>query len=619
MVISERFAWGHAKKTGGDAALAYFMLFPQLIQYADDVNSPAKHTSFAERLDQVKGKQLVLNIRRLPAWVLSWAQHKAKYPIDASGQVTPLPSADEMAETREPDGLLHRWTHGGKLTIDRWLRMEYLAWDFLDFIAAHAEVSEAQRTAILRMGIVKQREYDHEVSRWFTPQQIERLYANNPKWAALERLVYPDAATEAVLQQAQRQERAAMKSLSDAESGRASDGLVFVLGSPRSGTTALGKSIAQHSAFHTSSESQILVDLFSGKKITEHFTRPRLDGTCWLTREGISPAELAGFLGIGMAALFSRVAKGKRWVDHTPAYTSMAPTLADMFPHARFVHILRDGRRVVNSMIHFLVGKPPQILARIRLANNVPWAVDFREACRTWSRSALAASQFCAEHPTRAMTVRYESMVSEPEQTFAAIYRFLDAPDEPAAAQYLRTNRGNSSFKRGAKSSDDPWHDWTDEQRRIFAEEAGPAMVKLRLATAQELAVPGLKIPELDPVQIQKVAGQVLPETAVAVVISKGDEELLRLGAGRRAWHFPCNEQGQFTGSYPGDSAEAVKHLEEMRKRGAQYLIVPDASRWWLSHYAAFADHLGRYRRVLGDEAPCVIFDLQAPEAVTCQ
>ena len=65
MVIGERFAWGHLQKTAGNATLGMFQLFPDLIVYADPLNVEDKHASFASRADQLDGKLLLSNMRRL--------------------------------------------------------------------------------------------------------------------------------------------------------------------------------------------------------------------------------------------------------------------------------------------------------------------------------------------------------------------------------------------------------------------------------------------------------------------------------------------------------------------------------------------------------------------------
>jgi len=99
--------------------------------------------------------------------------------------------------------------------------------------------------------------------------------------------------------------------------------------------------------------------------------------------------------------------------------------------------------------------------------------------------------------------------------------------------------------------------------------------------------------------QIQEVAKAVLPPEATVVVVSKGDEELLKLGGQRRGWHFPQNEDGVYAGYYPADSAEAIFHLEELRSKGADFLLFPETAYWWLERYGDFEQHLdARYRRI---------------------
>jgi GT2 family glycosyltransferase len=112
---------------------------------------------------------------------------------------------------------------------------------------------------------------------------------------------------------------------------------------------------------------------------------------------------------------------------------------------------------------------------------------------------------------------------------------------------------------------------------------------------------------------IERVRGAVeeqVPAGATVLVISRGDRELMRLGA-RRGEHFPQDEEGRYAGHHPADSEEAIAQLERMRERGAEYLLVPPTAAWWLEHYGAFAAHLReRYRR-LGSEV-CEIYELAA-------
>ena len=107
--------------------------------------------------------------------------------------------------------------------------------------------------------------------------------------------------------------------------------------------------------------------------------------------------------------------------------------------------------------------------------------------------------------------------------------------------------------------------------------------------------------------RIRDIVHDRLPFDARVIVVSKGDDELLKLGTGR-AWHFPQSANGTYTGHHPADSAAAIAHLEEVRARGADYLLFPSTAFWWLDFYADFRHHLdSRYSRVL-DEPDCIIY-----------
>jgi glycosyltransferase involved in cell wall biosynthesis len=93
------------------------------------------------------------------------------------------------------------------------------------------------------------------------------------------------------------------------------------------------------------------------------------------------------------------------------------------------------------------------------------------------------------------------------------------------------------------------------------------------------------------------------------LVVSKGDERLARID-GCVAGHFPQDETGGWAGYHPRDSAAAVAHLEELRSRGANVLVFPRTSFWWLEHYQGLADHLEQNARLVHHDDDCQIFSL---------
>jgi hypothetical protein len=277
---------------------------------------------------------------------------------------------------------------------------------------------------------------------------------------------------------------------------------VFLIGSPRSGTSILAWSLAQHSRLWTSNETHILYELFGrgyldgagrGPQLVEKAfgkAKDRPEGT-WLEKQSVSKKEFLGFLGVGLNALFTSRSGDRRWVDQTPSYTTMVDLLADMFPGAQFVHILRDGRRVVHSMVHFL--KPNEELKRSSKAGGhlPPWAEDFQDACRTWRNFVEASLRFAEHYPGRAVTVTNEDLVRNPDREFRRLFEFLGVPPEEGPAAFFASNRINSSFRPNSKDRawvqqlTEPWKEWTEEQCRVFAEEAGETLVRCGFAAAE--------------------------------------------------------------------------------------------------------------------------------------
>jgi GT2 family glycosyltransferase len=109
---------------------------------------------------------------------------------------------------------------------------------------------------------------------------------------------------------------------------------------------------------------------------------------------------------------------------------------------------------------------------------------------------------------------------------------------------------------------------------------------------------------------IRSAVAAAVPKGSTIAVINKGDVELLKL-EGQRGWHFPRQEDGQYAGHYPAAGVEAVEHLEELRAKGCEYLVLPRTALWWLEHYPDFAQHLRiQYGRVEVENDSCLIFDL---------
>lgn len=137
---------------------------------------------------------------------------------------------------------------------------------------------------------------------------------------------------------------------------------------------------------------------------------------------------------------------------------------------------------------------------------------------------------------------------------------------------------------------------------------------RLRSRLAGTRAAPALKEAVEDPAwthTLRAIAASVranVPRGAQVGAIDKWDPTLLSL-ARRDGLHFP--DRALLPGGYPATSREAIDHLEELRARGMEYLVVPCCAFWWFEHYAAWGRHLERrYTRTFAD-ARCVIWQLK--------
>jgi glycosyltransferase involved in cell wall biosynthesis len=111
---------------------------------------------------------------------------------------------------------------------------------------------------------------------------------------------------------------------------------------------------------------------------------------------------------------------------------------------------------------------------------------------------------------------------------------------------------------------------------------------------------------------IHRVLESAVPPGARVLIASRGDERLAQL-EGRHGWHFPQNDRGVYAGYYPADSDAAISQLESLRDKGAEYLVFPVTSLWWLEHYRGLALYLDERCHLLRRGEPCTIYALREP------
>lgn len=155
----------------------------------------------------------------------------------------------------------------------------------------------------------------------------------------------------------------------------------------------------------------------------------------------------------------------------------------------------------------------------------------------------------------------------------------------------------------------DLWTQLTSEPDQAVTNAQPPVKLAEQTFTPEKYSKKQLRYQQLIE-QIRALVTAILPSTAVVIVATKGDEELLKLGR-CIGWHFPQNEKGVYAGHHLQNSEAAVAHLEALRAKGGNFFLLPNTAFWWLDYYEAYFHHLDRhYPRIWSDEN-CIIYQLQ--------
>ena len=159
---------------------------------------------------------------------------------------------------------------------------------------------------------------------------------------------------------------------------------MLVLGVRRSGTTLLRVMLDRNPALAVPDESYFVPTL-----ARRHGDRPDLDAFVddlrrlrTIVEWELDPAEIrarlrpGATLGEAVSAVYEAYAarRGKeRWGDKTPMYMQHLPLLERLFPDARFVHLIRDGRDAARLVPRPAGGSrdahvgPPGLAGRLRV------------------------------------------------------------------------------------------------------------------------------------------------------------------------------------------------------------------------------------------------------------
>ena len=196
----------------------------------------------------------------------------------------------------------------------------------------------------------------------------------------------------------------------------------FIIGAPRSGTTYLAKVLDRHQQIVCTDETRVMTwvnralnDLPADKRAIQSL-RDR-----WIAH---LEAELPGMVSRFYQGLGARA--GIVWGDKNPHYSdpktdpAALQTIDRLFPRSRFIHIVRDGRNVVVSL----------------MAKG--WALNVHYGVDVWQRHVTHSRNFGRTLSSdRFLELRYEDIVADETAGVKAILDFLQVSEDPDLTRYL--------------------------------------------------------------------------------------------------------------------------------------------------------------------------------------
>lgn len=226
---------------------------------------------------------------------------------------------------------------------------------------------------------------------------------------------------------------------------RLADGLFFIVGTGRSGTTLLQAMLSSHPRIVIPEETHFFNKFDPVLRFADPLPADRIDAyarACMsvphLRDSGIAERVLRERLADGpndarslflwLLGRLAAEASGRRVGEKTPIHERHVARIRALFPSAKFIHIHRDPRDTVASL------------------KRMPWAAgqSTRRIARRCAQTYETMAAWRARLGEDAVhEVRYESLVADPEGELRRVCAFLGEPFDAAMLEFhARADRG---------------------------------------------------------------------------------------------------------------------------------------------------------------------------------
>lgn len=189
---------------------------------------------------------------------------------------------------------------------------------------------------------------------------------------------------------------------------------IFIGGVPRSGTTLMRAMLDAHPLVRCGEETRVIPRILGlraqWKRSEKEWRRLHEAG---VTNEVLNKA-ISSFI---IQIIAGHGAPAERLCNKDPFTLKSTEYLSELFPHSKFILMIRDGRATVHSIISRKV-----TITGFDLSN-------YRQCMEKWNAAITIMYNQCLSVGTsRCLMVYYEQLVLHPEDQMRRILKFLDIP-----------------------------------------------------------------------------------------------------------------------------------------------------------------------------------------------
>ncbi|KAJ8729962.1 hypothetical protein PYW07_017000 [Mythimna separata] len=240
--------------------------------------------------------------------------------------------------------------------------------------------------------------------------------------------------------------------------------LIFIGGMPRSGTTLMRAMLDAHPYVRCGHETHVVPRIL---QMRQHWMRSQKESVR-LEQAGVSKTVLDNAIAAFCLEVIVRQGDtARRLCNRDPLVMKMSTYVQELFPNAKFLFMVRDGRATVHSII----------------TRNVTITgfdlTSYRQCLTKWNQAVELMYQQCKSksmQPDKCLVVHYEALVLRPHATMRRVLTFLRLPWRDTVLHHERSDQMVQPVDLDAL---DEWVGQIPSDVRADMEEVAPMLSEL--------------------------------------------------------------------------------------------------------------------------------------------